>query len=44
LNSHADAAKLLRRVLKKHYKALVWRRTTRHNNGKCTSCYKYRMA
>ena len=44
LNSHADAAKLLRRVLKKHYKALIWRRTTRRNNGKCIACYKYRMA
>ena len=44
LRSHADAAKVLRRVLKKHYKALIWRRTTRHYNGKCIACYKYRMS
>ena len=44
LRSHADAAKLLRRVLKKHYKALLWRRTTMRNNGKCIACYKYRMS
>ena len=44
LNSHADSAKLLRRVLKKHYKALIWRRTTARSNGKCVACYKYRMS
>ena len=44
LNSHADSAKLLRRVLKKHYKALIWRRTTKRDNGKCIACYKYRMS
>ena len=44
LTSHKDTAKLLRRILKQHYKALIWRRTTtRNTNGKCVSCYKYRM-
>ena len=43
LHPHTDAAKLLRRILKKHYKALIWRRTTIRNNGKCIACYKYRM-
>ena len=44
LNSHTDSAKLLRRVLKKHYKALIWRRTTTRNNGKCIACYKYQIS
>ena len=39
LRSHTDAPKLL----KKNYKALIWRRTTRRNNGRCIACYKYRM-
>jgi len=44
VNTHTDAAKLLRRVLKKHNKALIWRRTTRRGDcGKTVSSYKYRM-
>ena len=44
IHSHRDAAKILRRILKKHGRALLWRRTTRRDSGRCISCYKYRMA
>ena len=39
----ADAAKLLRRVLKKHNRALVYRRTTVTANNQRCSIYKYRL-
>ena len=43
LNTHADAAKLLRRVLKKHNRALVYRRTAVTANNQRCSIYKYRL-
>ena len=42
--NHIDSAKLLRRVLKKHYRALIWRRTTKHINNKAVCRYKYRLS
>jgi|TARA_A100001015_G_C14650890_1_gene579186 hypothetical protein len=43
IQDHKDAAKILRRILKKHGRALIWRRTTRRDSGKCVAVYKYRM-
>ena len=43
LETHTDAAKLLRRVLKKHNRALVYRRTTLSAPNKRVHIYKYRM-
>jgi hypothetical protein len=44
VKTHTDAAKVLRRILKKHNKALIWRRTTcKADCGKTMSQYKYRM-
>ena len=43
LNNHNDAAKLLRRVLKKHNRALAYRRTTVSKDNQRCSVYKYRL-
>ena len=44
ISDHNDAAKVLRRILKEHNKALIYRRTTmRDNAGKQIGIYKYRM-
>ena len=44
IRDHNDAAKVLRRILKEHNKALIYRRTTmRDNAGKQIGIYKYRM-
>ena len=44
IHNHSDAAKVLRRILKQHNKALTYRRTTtRDDSGKQIGIYKYRM-
>ena len=44
LRSHADALNCCEEFSKSITKALLWRRTTRRNNGKCIAYYKYRMS
>ena len=41
IHNHSDAAKVLRRILKQHNKALIYRRTTtRDDSGKQIGIYK----